>query len=85
MCLKGLLRWLSGKESACHLRGCRRYGFDPWVGKIPLEKEMATHSSILAWEIPQAEESDKLQSMGSQRVGHKQETEHSYSVSEVQE
>ena len=25
-----------------------RYGFDPWVGKIPLEKEMATHSSILA-------------------------------------
>ena len=65
--------------------GCRRYGFDPWVGKIPLEKEMATHSSILAWEIPQAEESDKLQSMGSQRVGHKQETEHSYSVSEVQE
>ena len=36
----------------------------------PLEKEMATHSSILAWRIPWTEKSDGLQSMGSQRVGH---------------
>ena len=35
-----------------------------------LEKEMATHSSILAWEIPWTEEPGGLQSMGSQRVGH---------------
>ena len=35
-----------------------------------LEKEMATHSSILAWKIPWMEESGGLQSMGSQRVGH---------------
>ena len=35
----------------------------------PLEKEMATHSSILAWEIPWTEEPGGLQSMGSQRVG----------------
>ena len=35
-----------------------------------LEKEMATHSSILAWKIPWTEEPDRLQSMGSQRVGH---------------
>ena len=35
-----------------------------------LEKEMATHSSILAWEIPWMEEPGGLQSMGSQRVGH---------------
>ena len=35
-----------------------------------LEKEMATHSSILAWKIPWMEEPSKLQSMGSQRVGH---------------
>ena len=35
-----------------------------------LEKEMATHSSILAWEIPWAEDSSRLQSMESQRVGH---------------
>ena len=36
----------------------------------PLEKGMATHSSILAWEIPWTEEPDKLQSMGLQRVRH---------------
>ena len=36
----------------------------------PLEKEMATHSSILACKIPWAEEPDRLQSMQSQRVGH---------------
>ena len=38
--------------------------------KDPLEKEMATHSSILAWEMPWTEEPGGLQSMGSQRVGH---------------
>ena len=38
--------------------------------KDPLEKGMAIHSSILAWQIPWTEESGKLQSMGSQRVGH---------------
>ena len=36
----------------------------------PLEEGMATHSSILAWRIPWTEESGRLQSMGSQRVGH---------------
>ena len=36
----------------------------------PLEKEMATHSSNLAWRIPWTEEHGRLQSMGSQRVGH---------------
>ena len=36
----------------------------------PLEKGMATHSSMLAWRIPWAEESGGLQSTGSQRVGH---------------
>ena len=39
-----------------------------------LEKEMATHSSILAWKIPWTEEPGRLQSMGSQRVGHDWET-----------
>ena len=38
--------------------------------KDPQEKEMATHSSILAWRMPWTEESGGLQSMGSQRVGH---------------
>ena len=36
----------------------------------PLEEEMATHSSILAWGIPWTEEPGGLESMGSQRVGH---------------
>ena len=36
----------------------------------PLEKEMVTHSSILAWRIPWTEEPGRLQSTGSQRVGH---------------
>ena len=36
----------------------------------PLEKEMVAHSSTIAWKIPWMEESGRLQSMGSQRVGH---------------
>ena len=36
----------------------------------PLEEEMATHSSILAWRIPWTEKPGRLQSMGSQKVGH---------------
>ena len=45
-----------------------------WVQSLglddPLEKETATHSSILAWKISWTEEPGELQSMGSQRVGH---------------
>ena len=41
----------------------------------PLEKEMATHSSILAWEIPCTGKPSRLQSMGLQRVGHDLVTE----------
>ena len=40
------------------------------LGREDLEKEMATHSSILAWKIPWMEETDRLQSMGLQRGGH---------------
>ena len=36
----------------------------------PLEEEMATHFSVLAWEIPRTEEPGGLQSMGLQRIGH---------------
>ena len=41
----------------------------------PLEKEMATHSSIIAWETPWTEEPGGLQTMGLQRVGHDSATE----------
>ena len=48
--------------------------WETWVQSLgqedPLEKEMATHSSTLAWKIPWTEEPGRLQSMGSQRVRH---------------
>ena len=48
--------------------------WETWVQSLrwedPLEKEMATHSITLAWKIPWMEEPGRLQSMGSQRVGH---------------
>ena len=48
--------------------------WETWVQSLgqedPLEKEMATHSSTLAWKIPWTEEPGTLQSMESQRVGH---------------
>ena len=47
----------------------------------PLEKEKATHSSILAWEIPWMEEPGGLQSMGLQRVGHDWVTSLSWTLS----
>ena len=46
--------------------------------KDPLEKKMATHSSILAWEIPWTEEPGRLQSVGLQRVRHNWTTENTY-------
>ena len=49
-----------------------------WEG--PLEKGMATHSSILIWEIPWTEEPGRLQSMGLQRVGHDRSDSHTHSV-----
>ena len=60
-----------GDSVVKNLLQCRRLRFDPWVRKKdPLEKEMATHSSILAWDIPCTEKSGRLQSMESQRVRH---------------
>ena len=49
----------------------------------PLEEEMATHSSILAWRIPWTEELGGLQSTGLQRAGHDLATEHSHSHTQV--
>ena len=55
----------SGKEPSCQSRRCKRWEFESLGQKDPPEEGMATHSSI-AWRIPWTEESDKLQSMGSQ-------------------
>ena len=60
-----LPKGLSGKESACNAAD----GSIPdW--EDPLEKDMATHSNILAWEILWTEDPGRLQSMGLQRVRH---------------
>ena len=78
----GLPWWLSDKESTCQ---CRRHGLNPWAGSLtqedPLEKEMATHSSILAWEVPWTKEPGGLQSMGLQWVGQSLATKHHHHLS----
>ena len=62
--LLGLPKWLRCKESACQAEDA---GLIPESGRSPGEG-MATHSSILAWNIPWTEEPDGLQSTGSQRI-----------------
>ena len=61
---------------------------EAWVQSLgledPLEKGMATHSGILAWEIPWTEEAGGLQSMGLQRVKHDWVTEHIHIHQEIQ-
>ena len=52
------------------MQEAQEMGVQSLDGEDLLEKEMATHSSILAWEIPWTEEPDGLQSSGLQRVGH---------------
>ena len=59
-----LPEWFSGKESTCQ---CRKRGFPSLGGEDPLEKEMATHWRILAWEIPWTEEPGRLQFVGLQK------------------
>ena len=65
-----------GAVDTCQCRRCRDV---PSLGhEDPLEKEMATRSSILAWRIPRTGEPDGLQSMGSQKVEHDWVTEHAH-------
>ena len=60
---------------------------ETWVRSLgqedPLEKEMAIHSSTIAWKIPWTEEPGRLQSMGLQRVGHNWATSHGFSSGHV--
>ena len=66
--ITGFPWWLSHKEPACQ---CRRCGLVGSLGcEYPLEKEMASHSSIPAWEIPWTDKPGELQSMCHERVGH---------------
>ena len=65
------LSWLKNEEAIVkHLPTMQETWVQSLGGEDPLEKEMATHFSILAWRIPWTEEPGRLQFMGSQRVGH---------------
>ena len=64
--MNGLSWWLSGQE----LLPTQEMQVWSLGQEDHLEKKITTHSSILAWEIPWTEEPDRLQFIGSQRVGH---------------
>ena len=68
----------SGKEPACQCRRCKRYGFDPWMGKIPWRRAWQPTPVFLPGESPWTEEPGGLQSTGSQGVGHGWVTEHTH-------
>ena len=59
-------RWKQDRKQKFSEKNVWRTGFDSRLGRS-LEKEMATHSSILAWRIPRTEEFDRLESMGLQK------------------
>ena len=66
-----------------HVPAMRETRIQPLGREDPLEKEMATHSSVLAWEIPWTEKPCGLQSTGSQRVGHDWATSPSLSLTSL--
>ena len=73
----GLLRWFSDKRIYLPMQEAKMLIRSLGQEDL-LEKKMATHSSIFAWEIPWIEESGGLLSMGSQRVRHNWATEHKH-------
>ena len=64
------MRFLDGSSNAKEFASMLETQVQSLGQEDPLEKGMATHSSILAWRIPRTEEPGGLQSMGSQRIGH---------------
>ena len=71
---RSCLQFPGGASCVAQMVKCQPAMRETWVRPLgwedPLEKEMAPHSSTLAWNIPWTEEPGGLQSMGSQRVGH---------------
>ena len=69
LCFKETLRAFPVAETIKNLPAMQETQVQSLGWEDPLEKEMATHSSILAWRIPRTEEPGELLSMGSQRAG----------------
>ena len=70
----GVIEWCGFPGDSDRNESARIWETQVWClgQEDPLEKEMATHSSILAWRVSWTEEPGRLQSIGSQRVGHNQ-------------
>ena len=64
-----MAQWVKNPP-AMQERRCKRYGFNPWVGKMPWRKTWQPTPVFLPGESPWTEEPDGLQFMRSQRVGH---------------
>ena len=71
-CKSQLCALLPNSPGGLVVKKCRRFAFDPWIGKILWRREWLPilACSIFAWRIPWTEEPSRLYSMGSQRVGH---------------
>ena len=80
ICEKHVCRASLVAQSVKHLPTMRETQVRSLGQEDPLEKEMATHSSTLAWKIPWTKEPGRLQSMGSQRVGHDWVTSLTHSI-----
>ena len=74
--LGGNPRWLSGKESTCQYRRCRRRGFDLWVRKIRWRRKWQPTPVFLPGKFPWTEEPGRLQSMGLQESDMTQPLNH---------
>jgi len=73
--VSGLPKWLSGKESACQ---CKRYEFNPWVGRIVWRRKWQLTPVFLPGKSPWTQKPGGLQSVGSQRVRHDLPPEHEH-------
>ena len=77
MCVCVFMDFPGGSDGKASVYKAGDPGSIPGSGRS-LEKEMAIHSSTIAWKIPGTEEPGRLQSMGLQRVGHVFNTDHQY-------
>ena len=78
ICKDSLARWWSGKEYTYQCRRGKKHRFNLWVQKIPLEEEMATHSSLIAWKTLQTKEPDGLYSPGGNKESDMTKRSHTH-------